>query len=696
MAPPVRLRLLLLACLLPAGLNAQLRCGFDAWLASQSPGDPRQAARLAAEQTAWEAWLLRPAPATRAACEVWTIPVVFHVVYQSPAGNLSDAQLLSQIAVMNEDFRRIPGSPGYGPGTDTRIQFCLATLDPQGQASTGITRQQSPLAVHTRAQEAQLKQFIAWDDQRYLNIWVVESITDDNQQSLLGYASFPTFPNELPQGIVVRAGVVSRGGSAQPPFDKGRTLTHEAGHFLGLYHPFESEGTCAGSGESTCLSAGDRVCDTPAQLEPASGCPGIAPNTCPDQPCDGPDPLHNYLNTTDDACMNHFTAGQAARMHFFLSGARASLVDPVNVLAAGCTIGSVPRRPEAGATRSAGVACIGESLTFADASEGCPDQWSWHFPGGIPAQSNQESPVVTYPLPGSYEVRLVVANEWGSDTLIWPDAVRCAAAVQAGDWEERFEPGAFPPQGWQTEAPAGSGSWEISPAAAKEGSGSLVFPHDSSSSSCGQWHHLISPPLELSGRGWELSLWIAYQARNSSFGDADELQIAVSDACGAPWQTLWTRAGAGLATVPGFAGSAPFVPGPADWQEIRLDLVPFAASTHLRIRLSTFGRNGQRLYLDDVQLRPSGSLAAEKEGPAWALAPNPSSGEITLRCAACRGKRVEVCLTDGLGREVAKESLQANAAGEVWWNPEVPAGLYALRIETGGRIEWQQVLRLKE
>lgn len=693
------LRAVLLILLgLSGQLLAQRSCGFDQLLQAQISRQPEVADRLLTEeQQQYEAW--HPSlSGPRSSCDIVTIPVVFHLVYQSASANISDAQILSQLTVLNQDYRRIDASPGDGPGADTQIEFCLAGLDPLGNPSTGITRHNSPLAIHKTTEEDLLKQLIAWDDQRYLNIWIVESITliDPNGQlpsrGILAYASYPTLPNGQPQGVVIANRYVGTTGSVVAPFAGGRTLTHEIGHYLGLFHPFESEGTCSGASESNCSSGGDRVCDTPSQLNPTFGCPPSSGNSCKDTPCDAPDPDNNYLNYTDDACMNAFTEGQAARMRFFLSGARSSLVAPANLISTGCLTTPVLNQPHAAFAASSSVACIGESVSFTDQSQGCPDTWSWSFPGGVPATSALASPVVTYTSPGSYPVMLVVSNDSGSDTMIRSSHIRVSTAEQASGWQQGFESILFPPQGWHIQDEDELGSWLRTNLAARSGQFSAIIPHFLSPS-CGQQDLLISPPIEMSGKPWELSFSYAYQTRNSDPNDADELEVAISDACGSPWLPVFFRAGKSLATVEGNLDTGPFVPKTSDWKTIVIDLSEFADRSHVRIRFRSKGRGGQNLYLDNIRLRPSSFVSIDLELEKPDIFPNPVTDRLTIRQPAWAGQQIEVQLVDVQGRIVEQRKARLNTAGEITWTPLMVSGLYVLRVRQEDGPWYSEMLR---
>lgn len=683
-----RLFLIAILAVSALSLSAQQRCGFDEVLAHQKKQHPDFSTRaLLLEQLAFEEWMNRGSTAvdTRNSCEVFTIPVVFHLVYANQAANISTEQILSQLDILNQDYRRMDSTAGSGPGVDTRIQFCLATLDPNGDSTTGISRTQSTLGIHRTTEEDQLKSLVSWDDQRYLNIWVVESATliDPNGQdppsAILAYASFPTLPNGLPQGVVIDHRYLGNQGTAVAPYNAGRTLTHEIGHFLGLYHPFESDGICSGASESNCISNGDRICDTPSQLDPTYGCPIVAGNSCIDRPCDGPDPAFNYMNYTDDACMNAFTAGQADRLRFFLEGARASLVDPLNLISTGCGTANLINRPTANFSQSSISLCIEESVVFQDLSEGCPDTYTWSFPGGIPSSSASTQPVVTYSVPGTYPVTLVVGNSRGNDTITRLTAIRTSVAVQAGTWQENFESILFPPEGWQKGDEDELGGWIRTNQTARSGQFSAVMPHFDSPS-CGFQDMLISPPLEMSGKPWELSFSYAYQQRNTESSDADEFQVSVSDTCGAPWLPVFFRAGASLATVEGTLDTGPFVPGSGEWKQVVIDLSQFSDRSHARIRFQTRGRNGQNLYLDDIRMSPSTFVSVVPEVSGLEVFPNPFGEDLTIRHPAWAGQEVELELLDMQGRVVEEVIVSLNVSGETIWNVKQPTGLYIVRV----------------
>ncbi|MCD9140645.1 zinc metalloprotease [Streptomyces albireticuli] len=248
---------------------------------------------------------------------VTRIPVVVHVVHRTDAENIGDAQIRSQIDVLNRDYRKrnpdVARTPAvWQPLTaDSRIEFALATRDPAGRPTTGITRTRTTTvgfgtddAVKFTARGGH----DAWPADRYLNMW-----TCVLRRGLLGYAQFPGGPPAT-DGVVMLHSAFGTTGTATAPYDLGRTATHEVGHWLNLFHIWGDDGTgCSGT---------DHVADTPNQGGPNFGTPVFPVVSCGNAP-DG-DMFMNFMDYTEDAAMFMFTQGQAARMDATLDGPRSS------------------------------------------------------------------------------------------------------------------------------------------------------------------------------------------------------------------------------------------------------------------------------------------------------------------------------------------------------------------------------------
>jgi hypothetical protein len=251
-------------------------------------------------------------------------PVVVHILYNNNTGdvtNISDAQIFSQIDVMNNDFQKLNADWANTPATwqglvaNCEIKFCLASKDPNGNYTSGIVRK------YTDSTNFVLKQTPrhnttggsdAWPTDKYINIWVAPSL-NNGITNRLGYATFPWDNAGADDGIVIRHNAFGNNGTAAAPYNLGRTGTHEMGHFFGLKHIWGDDQTM-----SNRCSGTDDVDDTPNQLVQSGGCPGF-PFT---DSCSTSNPgimFMNYMDYTDDACMYMFTNGQKIWMDFFIS-----------------------------------------------------------------------------------------------------------------------------------------------------------------------------------------------------------------------------------------------------------------------------------------------------------------------------------------------------------------------------------------
>ncbi|QEE49088.1 T9SS type A sorting domain-containing protein [Flavobacterium alkalisoli] len=286
---------------------------------------------------------------TQTTNEVVTIPVVFHIIHDGDAigqnENIADEQILSQLTVLNQDFRRMADTPGFNTnpvGADMEIEFCLAQRDEYGIATSGITRHyyenDDPYGWEMDAVETIIKPQTQWDPNKYLNIWVVSNLyigfNGTPIGELAGYAQFPTesgLEGLEEEGLPVLAetdgvalGAMYCGSSDIYPNgyydeeggkDKGRSASHEVGHYFGLRHIW---------GDGNC-SFDDYCADTPVAAAANSGCPE-GQDSCPSSP--GMDMIENYMDYTNDSCQNVFTQNQKERMQAVLANSprRASLI----------------------------------------------------------------------------------------------------------------------------------------------------------------------------------------------------------------------------------------------------------------------------------------------------------------------------------------------------------------------------------
>ncbi|MEM6698979.1 MAG: M43 family zinc metalloprotease [Bacteroidota bacterium] len=253
-----------------------------------------------------------------------TIPVVVHIVWNQEIENISEDQILSQIAVLNQDFRAMNVENANVPAefraivADTGIEFCLAREDERGRETNGIvrtfTRELGVASNDALIKDGRFGGSDAWDTQRFLNIWVGK-----RNDGILGEATMPGEAEDWEDGIVIDYRAFGSIGTALEniPYNLGRTLTHEVGHYLGLNHPWGS------NFDNSSCEGDDGLSDTPIQAETYN-------QKCPNAPirtCQSSDMYMNFMNYTDDACMSLFTIQQSERMLAVLNTLRKNLLE---------------------------------------------------------------------------------------------------------------------------------------------------------------------------------------------------------------------------------------------------------------------------------------------------------------------------------------------------------------------------------
>lgn len=347
---------------------------------------------------------------------VYTIPVVVHIMHlpNTPEGtneNIKDAQVKNAIAQINQGYSNTDSLYSEN-GIDLGIRFCLASRDPNGQLTTGITRNPTSYSNMNRdLYNDSLKKIVQWDPKKYMNIWIVNELCTNANCDLAGYAYFASAHGSANDGIVYEA--MYFGTSIK----NIKVMLHEIGHYLNLYHTFQNL-DCK---NNDCLLDGDLVCDTPPEGNSAAsaGCISIT-NTCtsdeddatPKNPFrsvalgglgDQPDMVQNYMDYNFDKCLDRFSPGQKERMIATLTGIRGSLLQSTACIP--------PNTPPI--SRFASTSC-GTSIQFSDLSVNSPTSWAWSFPGGTPNASASEDPIITFPTAGTYEVSLTATNSFGT------------------------------------------------------------------------------------------------------------------------------------------------------------------------------------------------------------------------------------------------------------------------------------------
>ncbi len=568
--------------------------------------------------------------------DVYRIPVVVHVIHNGEAigsgTNISAAQIQSQIEVLNEDFRRKAGTPGWNNhprGADVRIEFVLAKRDPSGNSTTGIVRWNrntqgwNPPPYDFNYMNGTIKPATQWDPTRYLNIWVA-----DLAGGLLGYAQFPDLsgllgmPGDDGMGGCTQAantdGVVilySAFGSAlkgsfsglSAPYHLGRTTTHEVGHWLGLRHTW-------GDGDCTV----DDFCDdTPLCNGQLYGC-----NAHPVSACIAGERrmIENYMDYSDDGCMNIYTIDQSVRMRIVLENSprRRSLITSPALVPPATTDAAIidlpiprdlcPNMYNINAVlRNNGTSTL-TSVPIAYRINNGPWQnltWTGSLAGG--ATTNVALSGLDFSVPGDYT--LTVCPNLTSDPDRTEDTVTTRFLVHNGFYPlfedfEAYEGRAFPPSLWRVGNPDNDCyTWRPGHCVGANGQRTTaMFVNLWAYSNTNRRDELYTPIIDLTNApaGVALSFDVAYRPYNNS--STDELRVEISTDCGATWSgtPIYSKSGATLAT--GTPTTARYIPGAAgEWRTETVSLSAYA-SQRIRLRFVTVNQYGNNIWIDNVRI----------------------------------------------------------------------------------------------
>lgn len=299
-----------------------VECGTTEYLTRQLASDPGLKSRMNVIESDIRMRLSNNGGQQRSVAQTITIPVVVHVVYNTSEQNISDAQVQSQIDVLNEDYTRTNADAVNTPAAflpyaaNANIHFVLAKRDPNGNVTNGITRTYTTTTSFSSNNYVKFNSYgghDAWSTDKYLNIWVANL-------GLCGYATYPGSPASV-DGVVIKYNCFGRTGTLQTSYNKGRTATHEVAHWLNVYHIW---------GDAVC--GDDMVNDTPTQ-EKANYSYPVFPLLSSCSSNSNGDMFMNYMDYTADGARNMMTQGQVARMNATLNGPRAGLLSSLGGVA---------------------------------------------------------------------------------------------------------------------------------------------------------------------------------------------------------------------------------------------------------------------------------------------------------------------------------------------------------------------------
>ncbi len=633
------------------------------------------------------------------------IPVVFHIVLQNP-NLVTDAQIQAQVDQLNLDFGGVnPDSTKirafFKPRfAKTNIQFRLAQRTPGNEPSNGIERITTSHASFglndSRVKYAATGGADAWDNSRFFNVWIT-----DLSQGYLGYSTFPGSSVPAEDGIVIKYTSLP-GGVA--PYNKGRTLVHETGHFFYLFHTWGDDMGCSGS---------DEIDDTPNQANYTSGCPGdpIRLDACT---ISGNGIMYeNFMDYTDDACMVMYTLDQKDRMEAAMNTYRASLMtsngaDPViafNLDAAAKSI-NTPLQRLCSATfspvitlRNRGAQTLTAVTIQATIDNGAAVTTGWT--GSL--ASLQETSVtlnsMTVPAEGTHILNVVVAQPNGStDENTSNDVITQTFQYylpQSPPLTQSFESAAFPPAGWDVVNADNGITWERVTGVGKTGNAAVVMRNFDYQFN-GQRDLLRLPVMNIANVD---SAYITFQVAaavrtdpKTAGNEWDTLQVLVSRDCGATYTSIYKKWGNELITR-SEATSTAFKPAAGEWRKDSVNLTSYIGAGEILLAFSNTCRQENNIYLDDINVY-SLTIDPVVKAKGFVISPNPTRGRINIQFYPNAALVKGINIFTGTGQRVS--SLKVNAPGSHIYSFDMSrfaSGVYIVQVVLGDKVITQKVIK---
>ncbi|MFH2142990.1 MAG: M43 family zinc metalloprotease [Bacteroidota bacterium] len=628
--------------------------------------------------------------------DIYIIPVVFHVVHNNGIENISKAQIEDAIRVMNLDFRKLnPDTfsiiPEFiGIAADSRIEFRLANIDPDGNCTEGITRTQSELTIAAGENVKLIAP--SWPRAMYLNLWVVRSISGN----AAAYAYYPGTAGDGWDGILCTHSYVGSIGTSST--STSRTLTHETGHYLNLPHPW---GNSNDPGLAENCNIDDGIFDTPNTI-------GNTICNLYAESCGSLDNVQNYMDYS--YCGRMFTLGQKEVMRAALNSNesdRNNLWTPTNLLATGTYDGFIEQvcSPIAEFIEIPSTGCNGLTVQYSDITYNTDtiSSYYWSFPGGNPASSTEKNPAVIYYNDGIYDVSMTVTNIAGTDSKFKQDKI---VIVDPNEGEavpliEGFESLSFPDniidetKNW-TITTTGNYPWQRSSWTAYSGYASLRIPNFSNSD--GTISSLISPNIKMdtTDNMTSMTFWLAYSKKSDD--SEDRLKVYVSTDCGNIWHVRYSRGANQLSTTGGIIYTGVFTPLQTEWRQETISLGSYASSEKICIKFDCESRDGNWLYIDDINLSDYSGIGEIENTTKYNffVYPNPFENEINISFDVIDFKsEVILVVTDLLGKQIINKSTLLSF-GHYTENLEkivgFEKGIYFIKLTVDGNTMTQKII----
>lgn len=632
-------------------------CGTDAKLEEAYQANPDLRRTIAAQIVN-----MRQSMTVSDRSDSLTIPVVFHIVHDNGIGNISQAQILDAMRMINEDFNRThadatntrntTNAPFAPVAANMKICFELAKIDPNGDCTNGVQRRNSPAASYN-GNDNTTKKFNGggldvWDRSKYFNIWVVNTVQSSSANSItLGYAQFPYFGNPANYGVIIRHDRVGSIGTATVG---DRTLTHEIGHCFGLFHTFQSG---CGTNSSDCSSQGDFCCDTPPVSQAQWSC-ATNQNNCSQVPLndyygfDAYDQFENFMSYSP--CQNMFSNDQKSIVfnNFDDFTWLANLATASNLVATGVSLPSTLCNASFEADRT--IICAGDQVAFSDMSYSNVTARNWTFAGGNPSTSTDSLTIVTYNTPGNYTVSISVTDGVNTENTSKTSYITVLPAIGAAlPLKEGFETITFPDnQNFFSSKNGTVSDWEITSNGASLGAKSLFYDNFNK----GSENAVVtfeSGPIDLSTLSVSDQLYFTFDyaySKRSSF-DSEALRVYISNDCGETWITRLILSGNLLGDDFQFSS---YNASSADFSRESLTVLAnsdYVSNFRYKFEFSSDG--GNNIFIDNINISTEAPLSVNEidNNEAITLYPNPVKTTLNIGVGTVKVESFQIINSGG-------------------------------------------------
>ncbi len=642
--------------------------------------------------------------------EVFTIPVVVHVLYRTVSENIEDDIIYEALAVINEDFRALNNLSNIfeefqDDAADAEIEFCLANMDPNGNPTKGINRIKTEVTDFGDNYAEDKIKFTskggadAWPTKRYLNIWI-GNISNDG---LLGYAQFPNGGGINTDGIVIDDRSFGRVGGSGNVNDDG-TTTHEIGHWLGLFHIWGDDCSTDNNGVEICRCDGDDgIADTNTAKGPAFGC------TKQMRSCGSADMIQNYMDYS--SCSDFFTQGQVDVMRSYLEsgGFRSGLVN-----SSGCAelITNDVALVDIEFPAKNEVVCVQDFspvIEFANNGSDTLKQATFK----ILINDNREfttdwsgellfADYATIKLSeitgniGSQKITIQVQSVNGEEDLNTNNdlvehnfQVKILEAERLPfreDFEGEFgngKPQAFDENKWTATNEDSDEGFIVTNEIAHFGEQCLELNNFTIRES-GRIDELISQNLDIASYTEPVLKFYYASANRRTEPGFDELQVLFTNDCGVHFDTLFHAIGDDLATTAKTDDA--FKPVNSQWKRVTIDLDAYKDEAFANIHFKFISGLGNNFFLDDITVTGKDpTFSSIFDSPAdfnIQISPNPFQQQIYLAIPnEYLSKRIHTIIYDPLGRQLKNTSINKPSTQITIEVADIPSGIYYLHLQ---------------